>query len=122
MRPEIHNQRLEPGGGTDEDFNKSEIDTPELTNYMSSNLLRTEEVKLHNQSVKHIDEGLPGIDDEGPNGWADINNEAACALEVLHDELCCLLCSQIEEGNLNEEVIAPIFEERAVSKLCEPIS
>ena len=120
-RPEIPNRRLEPWAGTDEDFDESEIEAPEQPDYMSSNLLLSEELKLHDQSVKRVDEGLAGMDDEGPNGYADIDNEAASAVEALDDEFRCSLRSQIEEGNLDEEVTAPMFEELAVPKLCEPV-
>jgi hypothetical protein len=41
---------------------------------MSSNLLVLLNLKLHNQSVKRVDEVLAGMDDEGPNGYADIDN------------------------------------------------
>jgi hypothetical protein len=88
---------------------------------MSSNLLLPEELQLHDHSVKRIDEGLGGMDDEGPNGYADIDNKAASAVEALDDEFCCSLCSQIEEGNLGEEVPAPMFEELAVPNLREPV-
>jgi hypothetical protein len=68
-----------------------------------------------------MDEGLGGMDDEGPNGYADIDNKAASAVEALDDEFCCSLCSQIEEGNLDEEVPALMFEELAVPNLPEPV-
>jgi len=121
VRPEIPNRRLEPWAGTDEDLDESEIEAPEQPDYMSSNLLLSEELKLHDQSVKRMDEGLAGMDDEDPNGYADIDNKAASAVEVLDDEFHCSLHSQIEEGNLDEEVTALMFNELAVPKLCEPI-
>jgi len=99
-QPEIPNQRLEYWGATDEDIDNSEIEAPEQPDYKSTNLLLTEELTLHNQSVKHVDKGLAGMDDEGPNGYADIDNEAARAVDALDDEFRCLLCSQIEGDTL----------------------
>jgi hypothetical protein len=113
VQPEIPNRRLEPWAGTDEDFDRSEIEAPEQPDYISSHLFISEELKLHDQSVKRMDEGLAGMDDKGANSYAAIDNEAASAVEALDDEFCCSLRSQIEEGNLDIEETAPMFKELA---------
>jgi len=79
---------------------KSEITAPEQPDYMSTNPLLSEELKLHNQSVKRVDERLAGMDDEGPIGYSDIDNEAASSVEALDDEFRCALRSQMAEGKL----------------------
>jgi hypothetical protein len=112
---------VEPWGGTDEDLNQSEIEAPEQPDYMSSNLLLLEELQLHDQSVKQMDEGLAGMHNEGPNGYADIDNNTGSAVEVLDNQFGCSSRSQSEEGFLDQEVTAPMFEELAVPTLCEPV-
>jgi hypothetical protein len=69
VRPEIPNWRLEPCAGTDEDFEESEVEAPEQPECMSSNILLSEELTLHNQSVKRVDEELAGMDNEGPDSY-----------------------------------------------------
>jgi hypothetical protein len=63
VQPEIPNQRLEPWASRDEDFDNSEIEAPEQPDYMTTNLLISEEHNLHDQRVKRMDEGLAGMGD-----------------------------------------------------------
>lgn len=61
------------------------------------------------------------MDDEGPNGYADIYNEAANTVEELDTGFHCSLRSQIGEQNLDQEVTALMFQVLAVPKLCESV-
>jgi len=85
VHPEIFNWELEHCPSTDHDFDESELKTSEEPNCMSSSLLLSEKLKLHKQSVKCMDEGLVGYNDECPNGFTEIDNQAAKAGEALHN-------------------------------------
>jgi hypothetical protein len=61
------------------------------------------------------------MDDIGPNGSADSDNEDASAVETLEDEFRCSLPSQNEEAILDQDVTASMFEEITVPKLREPV-
>jgi hypothetical protein len=58
VRPAIPNRRLEHWVGTDVEYDKSEIKAPDHPDNMVSSVLLSAELKLYDQSVKHVDEGL----------------------------------------------------------------
>lgn len=83
---EILNQRLERLAGTDHDCDKLQIGSPAQPYFLSSNLLLSEEPMLHDQSVKCVDEELAVMDNEHPNSFTGIENEATNTDEMLDDK------------------------------------
>lgn len=73
---------------------------------------------MHNQSVQGVDEGHGGMDNEGPNGYTNNDDEATKTVESKDNEFSFLMCSKVEGGSVNEAVTAPTIAELAVPTLC----
>jgi len=89
VQPQIPNRRLEQLASTDHGCDKLQIGSPAQPYYMSSNLLLSMELILHNQSIKCVDEELAVMDDKHPNSYTGIENEATNTDEMLDDKFRC---------------------------------
>jgi len=112
VRPEILNQKLEPWAGTDEAFYQSEIEAPDQPDWMSRNLLSSEELQLQDQSNKWVAARLAGTDNNGTSSYTDIDNQVTNAVEVLDDEVQCSLHSPTERTTLDEVLTMLMLEQR----------